>query len=39
MDDTGLVLIFGLFGLLFLGTPIAIALGLLTLIGIWMADS
>ncbi|MCP1366888.1 TRAP transporter large permease subunit, partial [Halomonas sp. BBD48] len=38
MDDTGLVLIFGLFGLLIIGTPIAIALGLLTLIGVWMAD-
>lgn len=38
MDDTGLVLIFGLFGLLFLGTPIAFALGLLALVGIWMAD-
>ncbi|KAA0012498.1 TRAP transporter large permease [Billgrantia pellis] len=38
MDDTGLVLILGLFGLLIIGTPIAIALGLLTLVGIWMAD-
>ncbi|MGM8850206.1 TRAP transporter large permease [Salinicola halophyticus] len=38
MGDVGIVLICGLFGLLFIGTPIAIALGLLTLAGLWMAD-
>ncbi|MBZ9556521.1 MULTISPECIES: TRAP transporter large permease [Modicisalibacter] len=38
MGETGLVLTLGLFGLLALGAPIAIALGLLTLVGIWMAD-
>lgn len=38
MGETGLVLILGLFALLTVGAPIAIALGLLTLVGIWMAD-
>lgn len=38
MGDVGTVLIIGLFVLLALGVPIAFTLGLLTAIGIWMAD-
>lgn len=38
MSEIGIVLIVGLFVLLLLGVPIAFTLGLLTAIGIWMAD-
>ncbi|WP_163144248.1 TRAP transporter large permease subunit, partial [Arhodomonas sp. KWT] len=38
MGEIGMVLIVGLFVLLLLGVPIAFTLGLLTAVGIWMAD-
>jgi tripartite ATP-independent transporter DctM subunit len=38
MSELGIVLVAGLFLLLALGIPIAFTLGVLTLIGIWMAD-
>ncbi len=38
MISVGLVLIIGLFVLLLLGIPIAFTLGILTAIGLWMAD-
>ena len=38
MSEVGIVLIVGLFGLLMLGVPIAFTLGILTAIGLWMAD-
>lgn len=38
MSEIGVVLIVGLFVLLLLGVPIAFTLGLLTAVGIWMAD-
>lgn len=38
MSEIGIVLIVGLFVLLLLGVPIAFTLGLLTAIGVWMAD-
>lgn len=39
MGDIGTVMIVGLFVMLILGVPIAITLGLLTAVGVWMADS
>ncbi|MFC3606787.1 TRAP transporter large permease [Stutzerimonas tarimensis] len=38
MSEIGIVLIAGLFVLLLMGVPIAFTLGLLTAVGIWMAD-
>lgn len=38
MSEIGIVLIGGLFILLLLGVPIAFTLGILTAIGLWMAD-
>jgi C4-dicarboxylate transporter DctM subunit len=38
MSEIGIVLIVGLFVLLLMGVPIAFTLGLLTCVGIWMAD-
>ena len=38
MSDIALVLTIGLFVLLLIGLPIAFALGILTAIGLWMAD-
>lgn len=39
MGDIGTVMIIGLFVMLVLGVPIAVTLGLITAIGVWMADS
>lgn len=38
MSEIGIVLVVGLFALLMLGVPIAFTLGILTAIGLWMAD-
>ncbi|WP_440996634.1 TRAP transporter large permease [Arhodomonas sp. SL1] len=38
MGDIGTVLVVGLFALLLLGVPIAVTLGLLAALGIWLAD-